>query len=129
MPLDVFPLTGSSNPHLPASLPSLNQAERDAAVHFAQMLRAQLASQPPTSNAMVLLAKMMADLKDTSVRLVRSEDAREIVSPNEVALAWVLQGVPESAANRLALALRLASAAAVLWRQHCQIQRLGFLNA
>ncbi|MFC7475653.1 hypothetical protein ACFQS7_14875 [Dankookia sp. GCM10030260] len=129
MPLDAFPLPGPRNRNSPSALPSLDQAERDASVHFVPLLRQQLASQPATNGAMILMVKMAADLKGASVRLVRSGDKEDAMAPDETALAWVLHGVPRSEARRHALAIRLASAAAVSWRQHCQIQRLGFLNA
>jgi hypothetical protein len=129
MPLDALSIPGFSSRRLPSAVPSLDQAERDASVHFTPLLRQQLANQPTTDHALILVVKMTADLKGTSVRLIRAGDAAEAVTSGETALAWVLQGVPQSAARRRALAVRLASAAAVAWRQHCQIQRLGFLNA
>ena len=129
MPLDALPIPGFSHRHLPPAVPSLDQAERDASVHFAPLLLQQLASQPTTDDALILAVKLTGDLKDTTVRLIRAGDAAESLTPGEAALAWVVQGVPQSDARRRALATRLASAAAVAWRQHCQIQRLGFLNA
>jgi hypothetical protein len=129
MPLDALPIPAfSSRPFSPA-VPSLDQAERDASVHFASLLRQQLANQPATDDALILVVKMTTNLKDTSVRLLRSGDAARAMIPGETALAWVVQGIPQPEARRRALAVRLASAAAVSWRQHCQIQRLGFLNA
>jgi hypothetical protein len=93
------------------------------------LLRQHLAKQPTTDHALVLVVKITADLKDTSARLIDAGDAAESMTAGEMALAWVVQGIPHSEAKRRALAVRLASAAAVAWRQHCQIQRLGFLNA
>ena len=129
MPLDAFSMPGSSNPNFPPAVPSLDQAERDASIHFAPLLRQQLASQPTTNDAVILVVKMAPDLKDTSARLIRFNETAKSMNPGEAALAWVVQGVPKSEARQRALAIRLASAAAVAWRQHCQIQRLGFLNA
>jgi hypothetical protein len=129
MPLDAASIPGSSNRRLPPAVPSLDQTERDASVHFTPLLLQQLAHEPLVDQALILIVKMTADLNTTSVRLIRGSDAAETMSPGETALAWVVQGVPKSEAKRRALAVRLASAAAVAWRQHCQIQRLGFLNA
>ncbi|TDH62682.1 hypothetical protein E2C06_09755 [Dankookia rubra] len=129
MPLDALPAPGFSRRHLPPAVPSLDQAERNAAVHFAPLLRQQLANQPTTDHALILMVKMTADLKDTAVRLIEAGAEAGALTAGETALAWVVQGVPPSEAKRRALAVRLASAAAVAWRQHCQIQRLGFLNA
>lgn len=129
MPLDAFSMPRFINPHFPPAVPSLDQAERDASIHFAPLLREQLANQPTTHDAMILVVKMAADLKNTSARLIRFNEPAKSINPGEAALAWVVQGVPKSEARKRALALRLASAAAVAWRQHCQIQRLGFLNA
>ncbi|WP_165982866.1 hypothetical protein [Dankookia rubra] len=129
MPLDALPIPGFSRRHLPRAVPSLDQAERDAAVHFAPLLRQHLANQPTSGHAVTLVVKMTADLKNTSVRLLHAGAAADALTAGETALAWVVQGVPQSEAQRRALAVRLASAAAVAWRQHCQIQRLGFLNA
>jgi hypothetical protein len=129
MPLDTLPIPGFSRRHLSPAVPSLDQAERDAAVHFTPLLRQQLANQTTTDHALILVVKMTADLEGTSVRLIDAGSAVDALTAGETALAWVVQGVPHSEARRRALAVRLASAAAVAWRQHCQIQRLGFLNA
>ena len=129
MPLDAISLPGSSNRYISDAVPSLDQAERNASVHFARLLFAQLASQPATNGAMVLLVKMTMDLEGTSVRLVHSGGVARTMNSGETALAWILQGVPNPAAKRRALVVRLASVAAGAWRQHCQIHRLGFLSA
>lgn len=129
MPLDALPIPGFSRRRLPPAVPSLDQAERDASVRFTPLLLQQLGNRSMTDHPLILIVRMTADLNTTSVRLIRGSDAAETMSPGETALAWVVQGVPNSEAKRRALAVRLASAAAVAWRQHCQIQRLGFLNA
>ena len=131
MPLDAVaapPAPGHARSPLPAA--SLDRAEREAAAHFAQQLRADLARRPPEANrSMLLLISLAPDLEDASVRLVPSGEARAVMTSDEMALVWVLQGVPRSGAGRRALVARLTAAAAVTWRQHCQIQRLGFLLA
>ena len=127
MPLDTLPAFGST-PSVRHD-PSLDQIERDAAGHFAPLLRADLASLPATPAAMILLVDLTLDLKQASARLIPAEAARAQLRAGETAWSWVVQGVPRSATQRGSLALRLASAAAIAWRQHCQIQRLGLLAA
>ena len=128
MPLDALPNPGFRHSSLPALPQNLDQTERDAAVHFVGQLHTCLASLPQTRSTMLLLVRLSTDLKNASARLVL-EDERVSVTSGETSVAWVLQGVPQSAATRRTLAIRLASVAAVTWRQHCQIRRLGFLAA
>ena len=78
---------------------------------------------------LLLLVGLPGELKDATARLVPAADAAARMAPGEVAVAWVLQGVPRCPAKRSALALRLASAAGAAWRQHRHVERLGFLAA
>ena len=74
----------------------------------------------------LLLLKLGEALEDCAIRLAPQGTAPE---PGETALALVPEGWPRGYAGRQALAVRLASVAAVAWRQHRQIRRLGFLAA
>ena len=130
MPFDV--VSGSVPDRLrPASrMPGLNQAERETTAHFARLLRAELARPPGTEGgAMLLLVGLPAELRDATARLVPAADAAASIAPGEVAVAWVLQGVPRCPGRRKVLALRLASAGGAAWRQHRHVERLGLLAA
>lgn len=133
MPFDVASSAGSDRLRSPSRPPSLNQAERDATAHFARLLCADLAKPPGTERGamLLLLVGLPGELKDATARLVPAEDAaaRMATGEVEVAVAWVLQGVPRCPAKRKALALRLASAGGAAWRQHRHVERLGFLAA
>ncbi len=130
MPFDLASGAASDRLRLARRTPSLNQAERDATAHFARLFRAELARPPGTERgAMLLLVGLPGELKDATARLVPAADAAARMAPGEVAVAWVLQGVPRCPAERRALALRLASAAGAAWRQHRHLERLGFLAA
>ncbi len=131
MPLDIASCADPGRLRLSSRPPGLNQAERDATTHFARLLCADLAGRPETECGamLLLLVGLPAELKNATARLVPAEDAAARMAPGEAAVAWVPQGVPRSPARRRALALRLASVGGAAWRQHRQIERLGFLAA
>ena len=127
MPLDAFSVQTDSPPRFAPPVPNLSQTEREAAAHFAQLLRTDLASMPDMECSMVLVVDLSADLECASARLIPHEGAAASMASNETAIAAVLQGVPRPWAKRRALALRLASVAAATWRQRRQIERLGLI--
>jgi hypothetical protein len=126
MPLDATSVqTVGQSRFSPVS--DLSQTEREAAAHFAQLLRANLANMPETVCAMLLVVGLPTQLESASARLIPEADAAASMTSNETAIAAVLQGVPRPWAKRRALALRLASVAAATWRQRRQIERLGLI--
>lgn len=129
MPLDFASGADPDRFRSPSRPPGLNQAERDATAHFARLLCADLAKRPETECGAMLLVGLPGDLRDATASLVPAQDAAARMARGEVAVARVPRGVPRSPAERRALALRLASAAAAAWRQHRQIERLGLLAA
>jgi hypothetical protein len=128
MPLDS---TGSGQPipARPSQTPCLDLAERQAAAQFGPCLKGALAEMPATSQPLVVLAQLSATLEQASFRLVPQGALEAIPLPGEMAVACLPTGLPDSAMERRAITVRLASAAAGAWRQRCQIQRLGLLAA
>lgn len=129
MPLDAASTEAISPSHAFPQMPNLGRTEREAAAHFARLLRMDLAEMPGMDCAMLLVVRLSAELDDASARLVPEAGAAAAMAPGETAIAWVLQGVPRPWAKRHALALRLASVAAATWRQRRQIERLGLVAA
>jgi hypothetical protein len=49
---------------------TISQTERDAAAHFAQLLRDHLTNMPETNCVMLLVVSLSADLRGASARLI-----------------------------------------------------------
>jgi hypothetical protein len=128
MPLDTV---GSFDhrPARPSQAPCLDLAERQAAAHFGPRLKAALAEMPESDRPLVVLARLSSTLASTRFRLAARGELDAIPLPGEMAVACLPSGLPRSLAERRAVTVRLASAAAGAWRQRCQIQRLGLLAA
>ncbi|MBV1797599.1 hypothetical protein [Siccirubricoccus sp. G192] len=128
MPLDT---AGSFDPRpaRPSQVPCLDLAERQAAANFGPQLKAALAEMPESDRPLVVLARLSSTLAGTRFRLAAQGESEAIPLPGEMAVACLPSGLPRSTAERRAVTVRLASAAAGAWRQRCQIQRLGLLAA
>jgi hypothetical protein len=125
MPLDVT----NMHDHRPGQSRTLclNESERQAAASFGPRLWAVLAEAPACGRPLVVLASLSAGIAGAQFRLALHGGAEAAPRPGEMTVARLAMGLPHSPAERRALTVRIASAAAGAWRQRCQIQRLGLL--
>lgn len=111
----------------PFQAPCLNDAERQAAACFGPKLWAALAHLPGTHAPTVVIAHLSDGVAMADFRFAVAGSDEAMPWRGETTLAHLHAGLPDSVAERRALAVRLASAAAGAWRQHCHLQRLGLL--